>query len=780
MPKGQMSVPANSYPARFTYELPWISFVLAGALAPLLIILATGHTLAWRDTSQLFAPMRSLIAESLREGRLPLWNPYEALGMPLFAQLLHGVLHPWSVLAAFVTRGDGMDLLIVLHVATGAMGAGVLARSLGASRSGAAVAGLGYGLSGYLLGVSAVIQYLAAGSSAPWAVAGLRAAARGGAGRVALGAAGMAVLHLAGDPQWSIVAAVLGALLAWEANGRVGLGRAAISVMAGTALAAIQLIPSWALLHASSRSEGLSLQERMQWALSPARIIEFVIPGFFAGLPGAGSDPVYAWLGGETMYPLPFLPSAFLGLPVLILALFGIRKSRASRMLGWSALVFLWLSLGHFAGADDALGWVPIWSSFRYAEKLLGPFTLCVSSLAALGLERFIDRVLPRAVRPMFIGSVAIALLAALSAGLVRSSSPHYLIPAEVWVPLWKRFSMGLSLAAAGMVLIGIAANRLNRAKKLAQGSAVQWILSVVLLTGLAGSAAALHVGAPDSRARTPLMKLRANAPVPRIVIPVHDIAFPVPEGFDDFDALQAVMSRSGAAPFTVPSRVDNFTTYTGLVPGRFNHLVGSLNAVGDAKWIAFRRYAVSHAVLTPPLSQPDELAAGAAVSGGLLVSSDPEWNISVWEVPHQPWARFAEQVLPVSTEAEAIAAVVRLESAKDKTTVLQGQRPTTLSPGTVSSIERRPNVVRIEAEAPGDGLLVVADAFWDGWKATLDGRPMVVEIADGLVRAVRWPAGRHLLEMRYDPVEVWLGAVVSGITALLLLGSVVWKRLLR
>jgi hypothetical protein len=353
-------------------------------------------------------------------------------------------------------------------------------------------------------------------------------------------------------------------------------------------------------------------------------------------------------------------------------------------------------------------------------------------------------------------------------------------LPEEVWVSLWKRFFMGLSLAAAGMVLIGIAAYRLSRSKEQAPGNAVQWLLSAVLLTGLAGSAAALHVGTPDSRARMPLKELRASTPVPRIVNPVHDIALPDAEGFDDFDILQAVMSRSGAAPFTIPSGVDNFTTYTGLVPNRFNNLVGSLNAMGDAKWIAFRRYALSHVVLTPPLSQPDDLAAKAATSSGQLVSSDPKWNISVWEVPHQPWARFAEQVLSVSTEADAIAAVVRLESAKDQTTVLQGRRPSMLAPGTVLSLERRPNAVRIEAEAAGDALLVVADAFWDGWKAFLDGKQTDIEIADGLVRAVRWPAGRHILEMRYDPVEVRIGAVISGITALLLLASVMRDRYLR
>jgi hypothetical protein len=778
MLKGRMTLHANSPIGRLVSELSWIIVVLTGALAPLLVILFAGHTLAWRDTSQLFAPMRSLIAGALREGRLPLWNPYEALGMPLFAQLLHGVLHPWSVLTALVARGDGIDLLISLYVATGAIGAGVLARSLGASRRGAMVAGLGYGLSGYMLGVSAVIQYLAAGGTAPWAVAGLRAAARGGKGRVVLGSVGMAVLHVAGDPQWAIVAALLGALLAWETNGRKGLMWAATAVAVGTALAAIQLIPSWVLLHASSRVQGLSPLEKAQWALSPARIIEFVIPGFFAGRPGAGSDPVYSWLGGKSIYPLPFLPSIFLGFPVLILAVSSIRLSRITRLLGWSALLFLWLSLGHFAGAGRVLGWIPIWGSFRYAEKLIGPFTLCVSILAAVGVERFTDRLLPRTVRPLFIGAATAAVLGALCAGLAGSITPYLLIPKEAWAPLWQRLAVGLLLAAVGLAVFGVAAYRRNRPREGKGSSGTGWIVAAILVTGLAGSIAALHAGSPYSRALRPLAQLRADTPVPRVVTPVNDIALPADRGFDDFDALQAVRSRAGAAPFTVPSRVDNLTTYTGLLPGRFSNMTAALGALGDAQWIAFRRFAVSHVVLTPVLSQPDKSAAMAATRGGRLLQFDPEWNISVWEVPHQPWARFAEQVLPVSTEDEAISAVVRLERAGDRTTVIQGKPPTTLSPGEVLSIDRQPDHVRVEAQAAGDGLLIVTDAFWDGWKATIDGRPVGIEVADGLVRAVRWPAGRHVLDMRYKPAEVRLGAEVSVFTALLLLASLAWRRL--
>jgi len=36
--------------------------------------------------------MRLLVVEALRDLRLPLWNPHEALGIPLVAQMVHAVL----------------------------------------------------------------------------------------------------------------------------------------------------------------------------------------------------------------------------------------------------------------------------------------------------------------------------------------------------------------------------------------------------------------------------------------------------------------------------------------------------------------------------------------------------------------------------------------------------------------------------------------------------------------------------------------------------------------
>jgi uncharacterized membrane protein YfhO len=69
---------------------------------------------------------------------------------------------------------------------------------------------------------------------------------------------------------------------------------------------------------------------------------------------------------------------------------------------------------------------------------------------------------------------------------------------------------------------------------------------------------------------------------------------------------------------------------------------------------------------------------------------------------------------------------------------------------------------VVVQGDAPGEAVLVVNDAFWPGWEATIDGAPAPILAADGFVRAVRWPPGRHRLEMRYQPPELARGLLLS------------------
>ena len=757
--------------APWTREIPWIALVVCGAMAPLVALLASGHAIAYFDSARLFAPMRVLVAQALRSGRLPLWNPYEGTGMPLFAQGIHGVLHPWSLLAALVTADAGVDVMIVLHVVTGALGAGVLARTMGATRSAAAVAGVGYGLSGYLLSMSRVLTFLAGAGAAPWVIAGLLWAAQGRRFRIPVAAIAVTVAHLAGDPQWAVLSTAAGILLAWHAGGWRGAGRAVVAALAGTMLAAVQLVPAWSFYERSARRVGLDAPERLQWALSPWRLPELVAPGFFAGRPGALAAPVFQWLGGTSRYPLPFVYSVAVGAPVLFLAIAGSARGRAARIVAAAALMLLWLALGYHLGASDAVGWVPVWRGLRYSEKLVGPLTLAIAVLAAAGADSLARGYEARTVR-VAAACAAVAGLVSAGALIFARGAPPAGAPEPAWRLAGEQLSRGMvhaALGLAGTAAVLWAARRWDGWRS-RLGSA---LAGIVLIQGLAAAPFALHAGRRELRDPAPLAALRAREAVPRVITPLEAGTLSLPAGLDELDGSLYVQSRMGAVPYTVASGVDQLNTYTGVEPARLSALFRTLIALGPGQLVALRRFSVTHVVVPAEGAPGDESIAAAATVGGRRIGVDAEARLEVWAVPHRPWASFADRVRLVPGEAEAGRALVDLEAAGDPAVVLLGRSPPALSPGVVLAVDRAPESVRVLAESSAEGLLVVNDADWPGWEATIDGRKVDIQLADGLVRAVRWPPGRHVLQMAYRPVELTVGiaASVAGLLLCLALG---------
>jgi len=84
------------------------------------------------------------------------------------------------------------------------------------------------------------------------------------------------------------------------------------------------------------------------------------------------------------------------------------------------------------------------------------------------------------------------------------------------------------------------------------------------------------------------------------------------------------------------------------------------------------------------------------------------------------------------------------------------------------------PTRVEIEAELEAPGLLVLADSYYPGWRATVDGKPAEILPTNHLFRGVPVPAGRHVVRFEYRSGLLMLGAAVSAagvaLVALLLL----------
>jgi hypothetical protein len=75
-----------------------------------------------------------------------------------------------------------------------------------------------------------------------------------------------------------------------------------------------------------------------------------------------------------------------------------------------------------------------------------------------------------------------------------------------------------------------------------------------------------------------------------------------------------------------------------------------------------------------------------------------------------------------------------------------------------------------IETDAPADGFLLLADTYYPGWRAEVDGTPAPIYRANVYVRAVPLPKGRHEVRFTYDPPGVRLGVRTTLVAGSLLL----------
>jgi hypothetical protein len=91
-----------------------------------------------------------------------------------------------------------------------------------------------------------------------------------------------------------------------------------------------------------------------------------------------------------------------------------------------------------------------------------------------------------------------------------------------------------------------------------------------------------------------------------------------------------------------------------------------------------------------------------------------------------------------------------------------------------VESLTDSGNAVTIRAASAQAGWLMLSDTFYPGWRALVDGVPVEIQIANEAFRAVRFPAGSHTIEFRYEPQSVTLGLIVSLASLVVIAGGLI------
>ncbi len=93
------------------------------------------------------------------------------------------------------------------------------------------------------------------------------------------------------------------------------------------------------------------------------------------------------------------------------------------------------------------------------------------------------------------------------------------------------------------------------------------------------------------------------------------------------------------------------------------------------------------------------------------------------------------------------------------------------------SIISRTPTRLLIETNASQTSLLVLSEMYYPGWMVKVDSIESGLLRVNYNLRGVQVPEGKHLVEMRYQPESTTKGAIISLMTALGLLGILVWEK---
>jgi len=95
--------------------------------------------------------------------------------------------------------------------------------------------------------------------------------------------------------------------------------------------------------------------------------------------------------------------------------------------------------------------------------------------------------------------------------------------------------------------------------------------------------------------------------------------------------------------------------------------------------------------------------------------------------------------------------------------------RPMAADAPATSSVQGRAAIVsedarhvNVNVDAPSDGFLLLADTFYPGWTARVDGREAPIYRANISVRAVPVSAGRHDVTFVYEPPGLVRGLTIS------------------
>ena len=517
-----------------------------------------------------------------------------------------------------------------------------------------------------------------------------------------------------------------------------------ITLFITVGLSALLLLPAFEMSRYTPRAQ-LPYQEAAAYSLHPAQMAGLLVPGYF------GRDPALHW------GPWERVETGYIGLMTLLLAIIGAGLT-PRRMKGFFVtlgVISLLLALG---GYSLLHGWLyaiaPGFNQLRAPARFILLLDFALAALAAYGLNELLRRPwleqttrhLPKMVRVftwILGGLIVIAGPLSYYAMLVTQDRNPAIFNRAIGAA--SGVAMFALFAIASLGVLHLISSR--RLQGLGAGLAVIAVIGVDLFT-LGYNVDVGHTNPTTGFEHPEAIAFLQNDPNLFRIEVTTDVWHAWQPNTALLHGLYDVWGLYN--PLTL---ADTTLYWSGAPPrssGRYNFL--------GAKYIIAGK-------------------GGAPADGNIvpIFDADPQVNIYLNQ---DAAARvlFVGNSQVVANHDAAWEAIRADNFDPTRTVILESGQPLNAQPvSELALLSYGIEHVTVGVVADQPGYLVLADAYYPGWQATIDDQPAPIERANYAFRAVFVPPGEHTVHFIFNPAIWKVGLVVSGFTLLILLGWVAW-----
>lgn len=702
------------------------------------------------DTIRQMYPWKTAVIHSLKQGKLPLWNPYNFSGSPLLANFQSAALYPPGILYMLLAQIDAWTILVIAQPLLATLFTYLFGRKIGMGTLGSWMAAVSYGFSGFM---AVWLEYNTIGHVVLWlplmllAIEHIRE--RPSAQWLGIYTSAHVMSLLAGHPQ---VYAYAGAFTLVFGLFRLNrtmwpylLGFTAL----GIGIAGLQIIPGAELISHAARSPHDPGNLFAKILIHPGQLFALPFPNLFGNPATRTYWPADTFVGKVTsigLIPLFFSLSALR------------RKDTVSKWFVLAAIATTVLLTTN--PITQILYRVPI-PLFTSSSPTLMSFLLAfsLSMVCGLGLDFWIrdkhslKKLLRRTIQ-------VVALFAVLFIGTKLPFTPELSLHAGVAMRALI-YGMALSAATLGLFLVAIALPKLRTTAITVL--LIIHVLDLFIFFNRFNPFVPKELVFPEHKTIEYLSSVETNrywgygtANISANFASQYRLYSP--EGYDPLYPKwygEFLYAYRNGQPMEI---FDNASRSDAAVASRFGD--GGLSDVTKRKVLS----ALSVRYI---LDRMENASSEQTYPPGIIkkIMDFDDW--SIYENTTALPRAFIAGESKTYTNGSDFSGQFFSEGFNPLTTALfpavQKQASGIPASGSAAIISYEPERIVIKTDSTVSGTLILTDTYYPGWKATVDGKPQDIQKVNWTMRGIAIQQGGHEVILTYEPNSVRWGILLSA-----------------